>query len=134
MKINHLDRQRSGFSLVEFLVVILIIGLIASIVVPNLGFITGEVEKVKDKRNAQTIILAYTTGAAAGVAWPEGDVATQVAAVVEGRKPASGSLTRMMFQSAVTADKAPSTYLYIGVRSSGELFFDSTGSQNPTGH
>lgn len=134
MKTKHLDRSQSGFSLIELMVVILIIGLIASIVLPNLGFITGEADKVKDKRNAQTIMLAYTTGIAAGVEWPEGDVATQVAAVIEGRKPASGSLASMMFQASLAADKVSGTYAYIGVRSSGELFFDSTGGQNSSGH
>ncbi len=134
MKTKQLDRKRSGFSLIELLVVILIIGLIASIVVPNLGFLAGEADKVKDKRNAQTIMLAYTTGVAAGVVWPEGDVATQVAAVLEGRKPGSGSLANMMFQSSVGADTVHGTYPYIGIRSSGELFFDSAGEQNPDGH
>lgn len=134
MKTKYVDRQQSGFSLIELLVVILIIGFIASIVIPNLGFIAGEADKVKDKRNAQTIMLAYTTGVAAGVVWPEGDVATQVAAVLEGRKPASGSLASMNFQSSVAADTVPGTYLYIGIRASGELFFDSTGGQNPDGH
>ncbi len=134
MKIHHADRRRAGFSLIELMVVILIIGLLASIIVPNLGFLTGEADKVKDKRNAQTIMLAYSTGAAAGVNWPAGDVATQVAAVIAGQKPASGSLSNMMFQSSVTADKAPATYIYIGVRPTGELFFDSTGGQPASGH
>lgn len=134
MKTNHVDQYRSGFSLIELMMVILIIGLIASIVLPNLGFITGEADKVKDKRNAQTIMLAYSTGVAAGVEWPEGDVATQVAAVIEGRKPSSGSLSSMMFQASLAADKVPGTYAYIGVRASGELFFDSTGGQNASGH
>ena len=99
-----------------------------------MGFISGEADKVKDKRNAQTVILAYTTGVAAGVEWPEGDVATQVAAVIEGRTPASGSLSTMKFQSTVTADKVQSTYPYIGKRSTGELFFDPSGGQNASGH
>ncbi len=134
MKTNHADRRRAGFSLIELMVVILIVGLIASIAIPNLGFLSGAADKVKDKRNAQNIILAYSTGVAAGVDWPEGDVATQVAAVLAGRKPSSGSLSNMMFQSTVAPDKVSGTYLYIGVRTTGELFFDSSGAQSPTGH
>lgn len=134
MKTKQVALRPSGFSLIELLVVILIIGLIATIIVPNLGFLAGEADKVKDKRNAQNIMLAYTTGVAAGVVWPDGDVATQVAAVIEGRKPASGSLASMMFQSSVAPDTVPGTYLYIGIKPSGELFFDSAGGQNPAGH
>lgn len=134
MKTRPLDRTHSGFSLIELLVVILIIGLIASIIVPNMGFLAGEADKVKDKRNAQNIMLAYTTGVAAGVIWPEGDVATQVAAVLEGRKPSSGSLVSMMFQSTVSADTVSGTYLYIGIKPTGELFFDSSGGQSADGH
>ncbi|MFC5453940.1 type II secretion system protein [Prosthecobacter fluviatilis] len=134
MKTSLVGQSRSGFSLVELVIVILVIGLIASIVMPNLVFVSGEADKVKDKRNAQNIILAYTTGLAAGVEWPEGNVAAQVSAVLEGRKPPSGSLASMMFQSSVTAGQAARTYQYIGIRGNGELFFDSSGGQNPAGN
>lgn len=134
MKTKQVAHRRSGFSLIELMMVVLIIGLIAAIIVPNLGFLTGQADKVKDKRNAQNIMLAYTTGVAAGVEWPEGDVATQVAAVIEGRKPSNGALASVMFQAAVAVDMVAGTYPYIGIKPSGELFFISSGGQNPTGH
>ena len=134
MKTNHLDRSRAGFSLIELLMVILIIGLLASIIVPNIGSLTGQADKVKDKRNAQTIMLAYTTGMAAGVVWPDGDVSTQVAAVIAGRKPAAGPLASMLFQSMVGAEDVAATYPFIGVNTSGTLFFDYTGAQDAGGH
>lgn len=113
---------------------ILIIGFLVAILVPNLGFMTGAADKVKDKRNAQNIMLAYSTGVAAGVIWPQGDVAAQVAAVLEGRQPSGGPMARMTFQSAVSAENVAATYQYIGIRSSGELYFDSTGGQSANGH
>jgi hypothetical protein len=85
-------------------------GLNASIVVPNLGFLAGEADKVKDKPNAQAIMLAYTTGVTAGVVSPEGDVAIQVVAVLERRKPASGSLASMMFHSTLAPGTVLGTY------------------------
>lgn len=127
-------RCQSGFSLIELLTVTVIIGLIAAIAVPNLGSLTGAADKVKDRRNAQNIILSYTTGSAAGVAWPEGDVATQVAAVVAGQKPSQGIFSERLFRADVIANEVANTYPYIGVRVTGELFFDSKGTQNASGH
>ena len=134
MKTNLADRRRAGVTLIELLTVIVIIGLITAIAVPNLGFITGEAEKVKNKHNAQSILLAYSTGAAAGVAWPDGDVATRVAAVVAGQKPPRGPFSTMMFQSALSAESIAEVYPFIGILSSGDLFFDPAGGQNPAGH
>lgn len=134
MKTINASHRRSGFSLIELLTVVGVIGLVAAIVVPHMGKLTGAADLAKDRRNAQTILLAYSTGAAAGVVWPEGDVATQVAAVVAGRKPSGGVFAERMFRAELMADQVSNTYPFIGVRTNGELFFDPKGQQNASGN
>lgn len=126
--------HRSGFSLIELLTVMVIIGILAAIIVPNLSSLTGTADRTKDRRNAQNILLAYSSGTAAGVEWPEGDVATQVAAVIAGKKPSGGIFANREFRADVTGDQVAGTYPFLGVRGNGELFLDPQGAQNASGH
>lgn len=134
MKTYRTVHRQSGFSLIELLMVVMIIGILAAIVVPSLGVMTGAADEVKDKRNAQTLMLAYSTGLAAGVVWPDGDVATQVAAVIAGQKPDRGPMAQMKFQAMIGTSDVTAIYPYIGLRADGGLFFDSTGGQSSNGH
>jgi prepilin-type N-terminal cleavage/methylation domain-containing protein len=134
MKMKFKMRRKRGLSLVELLTVLMIIGLIAALSIPHLGSLTGVADDVKDKRNAQTILLSYTTGAAAGIQWPAGDVAVKVTAVLAGQKPPTGVFADTWFRANVPADEVDGTYRFLGKRASGELFFDPSGGQNATGH
>lgn len=60
-----LDRK-SGFSLVEMLVVIAIIGIIAAIAIPNIGNINDSAKEATAKRNAQSIASVVNAAMAAG--------------------------------------------------------------------
>lgn len=134
MKTNKMVLSQSGFSLIELLTVIAVIGVLAAMALAYFDSLSEETNKVKDQRNAQNIITAYTTGSAAGVVWPSGDVATKVAAVIVGQTPTDGVFASTMFRSTVTTDAATATYKFIGVRSAGDLFYDPTAGQDPAGH
>ncbi len=59
-------RHPRGFSLVEMLVVIAVIGVIAGIAVPTIGNITSNADEGATKRNAQNLCSLHTAAVAAG--------------------------------------------------------------------
>jgi prepilin-type N-terminal cleavage/methylation domain-containing protein len=123
-------RTRAGFSLAELILVLVIVAILGAVIVPMIG---GETRRKQDKRHAQEIVLSYSTGLAARVPWPAGDVATVVAAVVSGRKPNGGAFVNRTFRAKVPKEELRRTYRYLGRRPDGELFFDPMGGQDPEG-
>lgn len=128
------NKQRhTGFSLVEMLTTIAILGILVAIVLPHFGGVNSQAEDIKNKRNAQTIVLAYSTGDAAGVRWTTGNVAAKVTAVLAGQYPPSGVFKTNKFQAQITPADAPGTYKYISMNAEGDLFVDPIGGQNASG-
>ncbi|MEM7600122.1 MAG: prepilin-type N-terminal cleavage/methylation domain-containing protein [Verrucomicrobiota bacterium] len=66
MKLNNTRSLKAGFSLVEMLVVIAVIGIIAAIAVPNIGRINDSAKDATYRRNAQNIASVFASAQAAG--------------------------------------------------------------------
>ncbi len=66
MKVATNKNKKSGFSLVEMLVVIAVIGIIAAIAVPSSSKINRAARYAKDQRNAQQIASVVAAAQAAG--------------------------------------------------------------------
>lgn len=67
MKLNPIKSIQKGFSLVEMLVVIAVIGIIAAIAVPNIGRINDSAKEATARRNAQNIASVFASAQAAGL-------------------------------------------------------------------
>ena len=101
--------RKAGFSLVEMLVVIAIIGIIAAIAIPNIGNLNDSAREASARRNAQTVASVVNAAIAAGA--PTAlitDKAEALAAAETGLKPTTGAFAGKTFTSGAinTEDRA----------------------------
>ena len=66
MKLNTSKNSKKGFSLVEMLVVIAVIGVLTAIAIPIIGRINEQATIAKDNRNAQAVVTMYNAARAGG--------------------------------------------------------------------
>jgi type IV pilus assembly protein PilA len=74
LKFNSLSRAaRAGFSLIELLIVIAVIGIMASIALPQIGKINYQAKVSRAKKDAGEVATVYNSAIAAGY-YPTGTV------------------------------------------------------------
>ncbi|MFZ4765166.1 MAG: type II secretion system protein [Roseimicrobium sp.] len=117
--------RAGGFSLVELLVTICVLGSIASIAILAIGSLKENSSRTRDRRNAQEIVAIYTAARAAGLNFVvDGDMEQTVRNVVAGGVVTEGAFAGSHFGLPgldVREQESAQAHLEI---SGGELLYD----------
>lgn len=98
-------KDKYGFSLFELLLVLAIIGIVASLVMPNIGKINDSTVQTIALSNAQSVVSTINSGAAVGVYWGE-NKENAIKAVIAGRAPKSAALKGVILRSTIVRDSS----------------------------
>lgn len=97
MKVQLKKVKTAGFSLVELLVVIAVIGIMAAIAIPMISNINENATIAKNKRNAQNIASVFGAARAAGAAVATGSAGAAVDSLQAG-VPGTGTFANTTFK------------------------------------
>jgi hypothetical protein len=123
-------RLAAGSGEWEVLAVVVVITVIASLAVPNIGSINAGTGIPPEHNHAQCIVSMYQSAAEVGVKWRGATRNEKVASVLQGQAPADGPFAGRTFQVPNISSRDQRRCLkYIGVDASGALFYDHRGGQ-----
>ena len=124
---------KKGFSLVELLVVIAVIGVIAAIAIPAMSGIFENSRLAKARRNAQNIASTYAAARAAGASF-SGTTAAAVAAELNTGKTGAGQFLTTNFQVVLATAEVDGATAYLtgpGAANGNLTYTGTTGDLAP---
>ena len=125
-------KNRQAFSLVEVLVVISVIGIIASLALPNLSDITNRAYFSKNERNAQTVasLIASARSAGATNQWSTVDSAISDLENTIRVKVGAGELTFSLPEFSAEQRAGLSRYLAVDTNTATVYYTGPSGSSS----
>jgi prepilin-type N-terminal cleavage/methylation domain-containing protein len=115
---SDVSRHRQGFSLLEMLTTVAIVGVLASIALAAMTSINQNTKDARDRRHAQQIAAICNAAQAAGVDFmTSNELKTVVQNVVTGGSPKDGPFVGKFFAvPSVTADEQAAAQKYLELK------------------
>jgi len=102
-KLGALEAGTAGFSLVELMLVVLVIGVLTAIAIPNFSDMTGAARIARDQRNAQTIVSLTSAAQASGFTNDWGTKSNAIALIIAGISSTNGTHGSQVFSFRLDA-------------------------------
>ncbi len=126
MNAQTIIKNRQGFSLVELLVVIAVIGVIASIAIPAMGNVLGGSRETKARKNAALIAVTYNNAIAAGAVSDELELQDVINTLTTtGKKPVGGQFDASIWRiSSMSGAEQEAAKVYLNYVQGRHVIYD----------